>query len=429
VNINKKKFGRFLVAAVLLTLVFTIAACQSSNATPTAEPTTEPEAPPTIVVPDAPTPLPTLVPIVLEGATTTDSGLQFLDLVKGSGQTPQAGDIIKMNFIASLADGTELDNTYTSGQPATTIWGNDMLLPGWEEGIGLMKVGGKAKFAIPASLAFGEEGYGQIPPNAQLIIEMDLISSEAPPAPATVDSADQVTTDSSLVYADIKVGDGTEAIDKSIVATHYNLWFETADGIEYVDSSYESTPVNFTVGSTDTVFPGWSEGVTGMKVGGIRQLIIPSALGLGEQAYGNIPANSVLVMEIELVSVQEPLVKTEVKESDYTTTESGLKYYDLQDGTGDSPVTGQTVVVHYTGWLEDGTQFDSSVARGQSYSFVLGTSAVIPGWDEGVATMKVGGKRQLVVPADLAYGETGSGGTIPPNATLIFEVELLEIQP
>lgn len=428
-NINKKKFGRFLVAAVLLTLVFTIAACQSSNATPTAEPTTEPEAPPTIVVPDAPTPLPTLVPIVLEGATTTDSGLQFLDLVKGSGQTPQAGDIIKMNFIASLADGTELDNTYTSGQPATTIWGNDMLLPGWEEGIGLMKVGGKAKFAIPASLAFGEEGYGQIPPNAQLIIEMDLISSEAPPAPATVDSADQVTTDSSLVYADIKVGDGTEAIDKSIVATHYNLWFETADGIEYVDSSYESTPVNFTVGSTDTVFPGWSEGVTGMKVGGIRQLIIPSALGLGEQAYGNIPANSVLVMEIELVSVQEPLVKTEVKESDYTTTESGLKYYDLQDGAGDSPATGQTVVVHYTGWLEDGTQFDSSVARGQPYSFVLGTGSVIPGWDEGVATMKVGGKRQLVVPADLAYGETGSGGTIPPNAILIFEVELLEIQP
>jgi len=428
VKINKKKYGRFMVAAVLLLLVFTIAACQSSKATTTAEPTTDTQAISTIVVPDAPTALPTLEPIVLDGATTTDSGLQFLELVKGTGNAPQAGDIIKMNFIASLADGTELDNTYTSGQPATTIWGNDMLLPGWEEGIGLMKVGGKAKFAIPASLAFGEQGYGQIPPNAQLIIEMDLISSEAPPVPATVDPADQVTTDSGLVYADIKVGDGAEAIDKSIVATHYKLWFETTDGNEYVDTSYESTPVSFTVGSTDTVFPGWGEGVSGMKVGGIRQLIIPSALGLGEQAYGNIPASSVLVMEIELVSVQEPLVKTEVKESDYTTTDSGLKYYDLTVGTGETPKTGQTVVVNYTGWLEDGTQFDSSVARGQPFSFVLGTGGVIAGWDEGVATMKVGGKRQLVIPADLAYGETGSGGTIPPNATLIFEVELLEIQ-
>ena len=203
-KINKKKYGRFLGAAVLLLLVFTIAACQSSKATTTVEPTTESQAVPTIAVPDAPTAMPTLEPVVLDGATTTDSGLQFLELVKGTGNAPQPGDIIKMNFIASLADGTELDNTYTSGQPATTIWGNGMLLPGWEEGIGLMKVGGKAKFAIPASLAFGEQGYGQIPPNAQLIIEMDLISSEAPPVPATVDPADQVTTDSGLIYADIK---------------------------------------------------------------------------------------------------------------------------------------------------------------------------------------------------------------------------------
>ena len=226
----------------------------------------------------------------------------------------------------------------------------------------------------------------------------------------------------------LKVGDGAEATDKSIVATHYKLWFEKADGNEYVDTSYESSPVSFTVGSTDTVFPGWSEGVAGMKVGGIRQLIIPPALGLGEQAYGNIPANSTLIMEIELVSVQEPLVKTEVDPSDYTTTDSGLKYYDLKVGTGDTPKAGQTVVVNYTGWLEDGTQFDSSVVRGQPFSFVLGTGGVIPGWDEGVATMKVGGKRQLVIPPDLAYGETGSGGTIPPNATLTFEVELLDIQ-
>ena len=92
------------------------------------------------------------------------------------------------------------------------------------------------------------------------------------------------------------------------------------------------------------------------------------------------------------------------------------------------PVMGQTVVVHYTGWLEDGTKFDSSLDRGQPFSFTLGVGGVIPGWDEGVATMKVGTTRQLVIPSDLGYGDAGSGGTIPPGATLIFEVELLAVQ-
>ena len=109
------------------------------------------------------------------------------------------------------------------------------------------------------------------------------------------------------------------------------------------------------------------------------------------------------------------------------TTASGLKYYDLTVGTGDSPTSGQTVVVNYTGWLQDGTQFDSSVNSGQPFSFQLGTGAVIPGWDEGLATMKPGGKRQLVIPPDLAYGATGYGD-IPPNATLVFEVELLAVE-
>lgn len=135
------------------------------------------------------------------------------------------------------------------------------------------------------------------------------------------------------------------------------------------------------------------------------------------------------MLEIQLVEVIEPRVATIVDEKDYITTASGLKYYDLKAGTGETPTAGQTVVVHYTGWLEDGTQFDSSVDRGEPFAFPIGQGSVIPGWDEGVATMKVGGKRQLVIPAALAYGEAGSGSVIPPNATLIFEVELLEIQP
>ena len=109
------------------------------------------------------------------------------------------------------------------------------------------------------------------------------------------------------------------------------------------------------------------------------------------------------------------------------TTSSGLQYIDQVVGTGETAKAGQTVSVHYTGWLENGKKFDSSVDRGQAFSFPLGAGRVIKGWDEGVQGMKVGGKRKLIIPSNLGYGPRGAGGVIPPNATLIFEVELLGI--
>ena len=114
--------------------------------------------------------------------------------------------------------------------------------------------------------------------------------------------------------------------------------------------------------------------------------------------------------------------------ADEITTPSGLKYTDLETGQGTEAQGGKTVSVHYTGWLENGTKFDSSKDRGTPFSFALGGGQVIRGWDEGVAGMKVGGKRRLTIPADLGYGARGAGGVIPPNATLIFEVELLGVK-
>jgi peptidylprolyl isomerase len=110
------------------------------------------------------------------------------------------------------------------------------------------------------------------------------------------------------------------------------------------------------------------------------------------------------------------------------TTPSGLQYEDLVGGSGASPSPGKKVVVHYTGWLTDGKKFDSSLDKNEPFTFVIGAGQVIPGWDEGVMTMKIGGKRKLVIPPALGYGAAGAGGVIPPNATLVFEVILLDVR-
>ena len=114
--------------------------------------------------------------------------------------------------------------------------------------------------------------------------------------------------------------------------------------------------------------------------------------------------------------------------ADVVTTPSGLKFEDLQPGTGAEARSGQKAKVHYTGWLKSGEKFDSSVDRNDPFEFTLGAGQVIKGWDEGVAGMKVGGKRRLTIPAALGYGARGAGGVIPPNAELIFEVELLGLR-
>jgi peptidylprolyl isomerase len=110
------------------------------------------------------------------------------------------------------------------------------------------------------------------------------------------------------------------------------------------------------------------------------------------------------------------------------TTASGLQYVEIAEGKGETPAKGQTVSVHYTGTLENGKKFDSSRDRNQAFEFQIGEGQVIKGWDEGLSTMKIGGRRKLIIPAELGYGARGAGGVIPPNATLVFDVELLNIK-
>ncbi|MCE2674188.1 MAG: FKBP-type peptidyl-prolyl cis-trans isomerase [Microcystis aeruginosa K13-05] len=152
-------------------------------------------------------------------------------------------------------------------------------------------------------------------------------------------------------------------------------------------------------------------------------LIVASLFGGGEKT-------NAIAAEIDPPAITQTINK-EIISMDLdqaVTTDSGLKYIDIVEGTGESPQKGQKVTVHYTGTLTDGKKFDSSKDRNQPFTFTIGVGQVIKGWDEGVASMKVGGQRTLIIPPELGYGARGAGGVIPANATLLFDVELLGVK-
>ena len=232
-----------------------------------------------------------------------------------------------------------------------------------------------------------------------------------------------ITTDSGLQYEIIKMGTGEKPSATDKVEVHYHGTLE--DGTVFDSSVERGETITFPL---NRVIKGWTEGLQLMPVGSKFKFTIPPELGYGARPIGSIPPNSTLIFEVELFNIEKPIVDLDFNlPAEEKTLESGLRYLDHVKGTGEEATSGKEVVVHYSGYLADGTKFDSSHDRGTPFTFVLDQGRVIKGWDEGVAGMKKGGKRTLIIPPELGYGERGAGGVIPPNATLMFEVELLDI--
>lgn len=245
------------------------------------------------------------------------------------------------------------------------------------------------------------------------------------------------TTKSGLKYRVLRKSGDAKPTAKDKVEVHYKGWLPDADNGDEgktFDSSYDrGKPISFPLGG---VIPGWTEGMQLVGKGGMIELEIPSKLGYGERgAGGAIPPNATLRFIVELLDIKGP-AKIGPRDKDaakeFTATKSGLKYRVLRKSDGKKPTAADRVTVHYKGWLpekdngDEGKTFDSSYERGEPITFPL--SGVIPGWTEGMQLVGTGGMIELEIPSKLAYGERGAGGAIPPNSTLRFIVELIEIE-
>jgi peptidylprolyl isomerase len=256
------------------------------------------------------------------------------------------------------------------------------------------------------------------------------------------DEPEIVTVESGLKYLDDSLGTGQEVKPNDLVTIHFKGWsiMDTANlfgdwsidqqRAAYMigDSKMRNQPVKFVLG-TASFIQGCDEGIIGMKVGGTRTIVIPSELAYGDKGIGPIPPNSDLKLVIEVLDARDRINVElwDVDPSLFKTSESGLQFAILNEGEGNFADSANVVTVHYSGYLENGTKFDSSVERDEPFSFILGMGQVIPGWDEGIRLLKKGGKAKLVVPPGLAYGELDLE-RIPANSTLIFDIELLDIQ-
>lgn len=238
--------------------------------------------------------------------SVTPTGIKIEDLVVGTGPGAGNGSKIKVHYTGYLTNGAVFDSSIPRGRPYTLDLGKGRVIKGWDEGIQGMRAGGKRRLTIPPEMAYGKRGKGKIPADSTLVFTLDLVGIAAPlpdPQPLSVFAGTPVARDqrpNGLVLIDYKQGTGTIARKGDTVQVHYRGTLK--DGTEF-DSSYtKKRPLEFRVG-VGRVIKGWDEGIAGMRVGGVRTMEIPAALGYGERGKGKIPANADLTFNVELMSV------------------------------------------------------------------------------------------------------------------------------
>ena len=366
-----------------------------------------------------------LKPASVEGlkAVTTKSGLKYYDFKVGDGPRPLIGATLMVHYSIWVADGALLHTTRKLPGPATMLLKG--VCDGWEEGVSSMRVGGKRRLEVPPELGLGEIGGHNVPPNSTLIFEVELLGVVQLPHLAEIGDIDPQTTESGVKYWDVKKGNGPSPLGRTpTMKLRYTGWLDNGT----VFGSTEERKEEYTYTRMDMVVPGLREGLRTMKVGGVRWIQIPPELGFGDA--GNPPKvgpEETLIFRMELFQVIQPAHFVAVSGVEPLVTASGLRYWDIEVGEGDSPGPTSTVMIHYNGWAGDGRMFDSTVERGEALTVRL--NRVVKGLQEGIRSMKVGGVRWMELPPELGFGDEGHPDyEIHPGEKLFFEVRLMGVR-
>jgi peptidylprolyl isomerase len=353
------------------------------------------------------------------------------------------GDLVTFSYTGWLYDETKTDKKGAQfetsvvdsvDKPLTMTVGVGTRIAGWDKALTGMQAGGSRLVIIPSNMAFGpvdvKDSTGKVivPASTSVVYELKVHSFSTLPSPIPPQPA--------FTKTDLVTGTGAAAAAKNLVTIRYTGWLydntkTDNKGAEFFDA-YSGQAFSFLLG-VDSRIAGWDQGIVGMQVGGKRRLLIPASMawaqfGLKDDATGlyRVPPSTAVVYEIEVTAINA----TPPAQS----TQPAFQKIDVAAGTGTLvAATGNTLTVHYSGYLYDdsvtdkrGLRFDTSRTTGVPLSVKLGTNAVIQGWEQGLLGMKVGGKRTLIIPADLAYGSTAKTN-IPANSPLIFDVEVTSI--
>jgi FKBP-type peptidyl-prolyl cis-trans isomerase FklB len=398
------------------------------------------------------------------GVQTTASGLQYQIIKQGTGEQASLNSTVSVHYTGTFINGKVFDSSIERGEPAS--FDLSEVIEGWQEGIALMQVGARYRLFIPPSLAYGTAGPDIIPPNSLLIFEVELLEVTQKTGPGTSSSkmsyaygytVGEALLDLNFTAAETNVKQFVQGFAKGFDANAATIQeveemlrtriasnmpspnqeaaHKIANGIGYTSSAGLVQQIDARSAEFDyaTLAEGYSAALQQQE-----PMYNPEDMAKSLDDYANAkiktrraqqaPAPAPKDNKAEAAKNREKgtqfLAQNAQKEG-VISLPSGLQYEVIQAGTGLQPTLNSKVTTHYVGQLLDGTVFDSSVERGQPASFPL--KAVIKGWQEGIPLMKKGAKYRFFIPADLAYGDRQMGGTIPAGSTLIFEVELLEV--
>ena len=365
---------------------------------------------------------------------TLPSGLRYCVIKEGDGTaSPAMGDLVRVDYTGWNLDGTVFDSSRTprrpglEPQPAEFPVGG--LIDGWNEALQLMSPGAQWKLYVPSALGYGERGSPpKIAANADLIFEVELhaiVSRALPFAPFDDEAEGLIEKPSGAKVQVLEKGSGKTIADADLGLVKFSCF--TPEGEFVLGHTSQGGPLMLSAKSAPLAF--MRDALEHLSSGGKIVMKVPAKIGIGQRSGSKVlqpGSEEIWVLECtETMTFEKPAFRMP-DESELTTTASGLKYVTIREGSGRAPKASNRVSAHYAGWLTDGTGFDNSYDRGAPTDFPLAN--VIPGWTEGLQLMKEGGATLFVIPSELGYGSRGAGGSIPPNATLVFYVELVSVK-